>query len=107
MLGSSRCGECSNTYLALLLPFAAAGIALVVFLFVLKLTVATGMINSVILYANIVQAHKGILLPPNTFKVLTIFIAWMNLDLGVETCFYDGLTAYAETWLQFAFPIYV
>ena len=107
MLGSSRCGECSNAYLALLLPFAAAGIALVVFLFILRLTVATGMINSVILYANIVQAHKGILLPPNTFKVLTIFIAWMNLDLGIETCFYDGLTAYAETWLQFAFPIYV
>ena len=45
MLGSSRCGECSNTYLALILPFAAAGIALVVFLSILRLTVATGMIN--------------------------------------------------------------
>ena len=107
MLGSYRCRECSNTYLALLLPFAAAGIALVVFLSILRLTVATGMINSIILYANIVQANKGRLLPPNTFKVLTIFIAWMNLDIGIETCFYNGLTAYAETWLQFAFPIYV
>ena len=107
MLGSSRCEECSNTYLALLLPFAATGIALVVFLSILRLTVATGMINSVILYANIVQVKRGIFFPSNTVNVLTVFIAWMNLDLGFETCFYDGMTAYAETWLQFAFPIYV
>ena len=107
MLGSFRCGECSNTYLALLLPFAAAGIALVVFLSILRLTVATGMINSIILYANIVQAKRGIFFQSNTVNILTVFIAWMNLDLGVETCFYSGLIAYAETWLQFAFPIYV
>ena len=31
----------------------------------------------------------------------------MNLDLGFQTCFYDGLDAYALTWLQFAFPLYV
>ena len=49
MLGSSRCEECSNTYLALLLPFAAAGIALVAFLSIFRLTVATGMINILIL----------------------------------------------------------
>ena len=47
MLGSSKCHVCPNTYLALLLPFAAAGIALVVFLSILRLTVATGMINTV------------------------------------------------------------
>jgi len=38
---------------------------------------------------------------------LTIFIAWFNLDLGIQTCFYDGLDGYAMTWLQFAFPIYL
>ena len=31
----------------------------------------------------------------------------MNLDLGFATCFYDGMDAYAQTWLQFAFPLYV
>ena len=107
MLGSSRCRVCSNTYLALLLPFAAAGIALVAFLSVMRLTVATGMINSVILYANIVQVNKHLFFPINTVNVLTVFIAWMNLDLGIETCFYNGMTAYAQTWLQFAFPIYI
>ena len=111
MLGSSRCHVCPNTYLALLLPFAAAGIALVVFLSILRLTVATGMINSVILYANFVQINRSIFLPTGTrsilTNILTVFIAWLNLDLGFETCFYDGMTAYAQTWLQFAFPLYV
>ena len=101
MLGSSRCHVCPNTYLALLLPFAAAGIALVVFLSILRLTVATGMINSVILYANFVQINRSIFLPTDsTRNILTVFIAWMNLDLGFETCFYDGMTAYAQTWLH-------
>ena len=36
-----------------------------------------------------------------------MFIAWLNLDLGVETCFFQGLSAYTKTWLQFVFPIYI
>ena len=107
ILGSSRCEECSNTYLALLLPFAVAGIALVIILSVLRLTVATAMINSVILYANIVQANKETFFNNTGRNILTLFIAWMNLDLGIETCFYDGLSAYELTWLQFAFPMYI
>ena len=108
MLGSSRCEECSNAYLALLLPFAASGIALVAFLSILRLTVATGMINSLILYANIVQSNSRVFLSAiKARNILTVFIAWLNLDLGFETCFYDGMTAYAQIWLQFAFPIYI
>ena len=104
--GDSRCRKCSNTFLLLLLAFAAAGILLVAFLSILRLTVATGMINSIILYANIVQANKLVFFSNNN-NVLTVFIAWMNLDLGIRTCFYDGMDAYAQTWLQFAFPLYV
>ena len=108
MLGSNECQVCSNSYLALLIPFAVAGIALVVFLSILRLTVATGMINSIILYANIVQVNRGtFLLTTNARNILTVFIAWMNLDLGFQACFYDGMDAYMQTWLQFAFPLYV
>ena len=107
MLGSYRCGECSNTYLALLLPFASAGIALVVFLSILRLTVATGMINGVILYANIIQVNKDIFFPTSIRNANSVFIAWMNLDLGFEACFYNGMTTYQQTWFQFAFPVYV
>ena len=38
---------------------------------------------------------------------ITIFIAWLNLDLGIETCFYDGMDACAYTWLQYLFPFYL
>ena len=107
MLGSSQCQICPNTYLALLLPFAAAGVALVVFLTCLRLTVATGTLNSIILYANILQVNRILFFPQNTRNLLTVFLAWLNLDLGFETCFYDGLDAFALTWLQFAFPLYV
>ena len=107
MLGSSQCQVCPNTYLALLLPFAAAGVALVVFLTSLRVTVATGILNSVILCVNILQVKRKLFFPPNISNPLTVFIAWVNLDLGFKTCFYDGLDAYALTWLQFAFPLYV
>ena len=106
ILGDSRCRECSNMFLLLLVAFIVAGIFLVAFLSILRLTVATGMINSIILYANIIQANK-LLFFSNKNNVLTVFIAWMNLDLGIPTCFYDGMDAYAQTWLQFAFPLYV
>jgi hypothetical protein len=73
----------------------------------LRLTVATGTINSLILYANIVQANRRHFFPDNAVNILTVFIAWLNLDLGFETCFYDGMDAFAQTCLQFAFPAYV
>ena len=107
LLGGSRCDVCSHHYLALLIPFALAGIALVVFLSCLRLTVATGTMNSFILYANFVQANKIIFFPSNKLSAFTVFIAWLNLDLGFQTCFTPGLDAYTQTWLQFTFPLYV
>ena len=106
-LGSLHCLSCSNAYLSLILVFALAGIALVIILLLLQLTVAYGTLNGLILYANVVQVNRGIFFPPGATNVLTVFIAWLNLDLGIETCFYDGMNAYAFIWLQFVFPFYV
>ena len=39
--------------------------------------------------------------------LLRTFIAWINLDFGIEICFVQGLTAYIKIWLQFVFPLYV
>ena len=114
-LGSSRCLQCSNSYLSLLLAFAFAGVALVLFLLVLRLTVAAGTINGSVIYANIVAVNSAIFFQPQitnvptrqTANVLSVFIAWLNLDLGIETCFYNGMDAYVKSWLQFLFPLYV
>ena len=106
-VGSSRCLPCSNKFLALLLPFVIAGLGLVIFLFVCKVTVAAGTISGLIFYANIVTVNQSIFFPSGETNILTVFIAWLNLDLGIETCFFDGMDAYSMTWLQFVFPIYI
>ena len=112
-IGSSQCIECPNSHdLSLLLAFAAAGVFLVFFILVLGLTVTQGLVNGVIFYANILWAYKIILFPSNIgdnhlFTILQIFIAWLNLDFGIETCFFVGLDAYWKTWLQFVFPLYI
>ena len=73
-----------------------------------------GTINGLIFYANIVWVNNAIFFKtPKTFdlkvfqQVLAVFIAWLNLDLGIETCFFHKMDAYIQTWLQFAFPFYI
>ena len=105
-LGSSHCLSCSHFSLSLLAAFAVAGVALVLFLLVLRLNVSSGTINGLVFYANILAVNTAFFQPQST-NILTIFISWINLDLGIETCFYDGMDAYAKAWLQFAFPFYV
>ena len=107
VLGSSQCKECSNNYLALLVPFALAGVLLVILLFLLHLTVAAGTLHGLIFYANIVQANHHIFFPQSSNNLVSIFIAWLNLDLGIQTCFYNGMDAYSKTWLEFVFPVYI
>ena len=107
-LGSSECRECSNMYLTLILAFAVAGLVLVAFLFLLNLTVSVGTINGLVFYANIVQAISTTFIPMSDVTLLLrVFIAWVNLDLGISTCFYNGMDTYAKTWLQFVFPLYI
>ena len=108
MLGTPACKHWPNDYyLLLLLAFLVAGIALLTLLFVCNLTVTEGTIGGLIFYANIIWVNRAIFVPPGTMKILAAFLAWMNLDLGIQTCFYQGMDMYAKTCLQFAFPIYL
>ena len=112
-LGTSQCLKCSNVYLLLLIPFALAGVVLVFLLLKCNLTVAVGSINGLIFYVNIVQINYATFFPQGAqnmtllTKFLSIFVAWLNLDLGIQMCFSAGLNAYTKTWLQFVFPVYV
>ena len=110
-LGTSQCLQCPNTYLLLIIPFALAGAGLVLLLLKCNLTVSVGTINGLIFYANIVRANQAIFFPDGTTSSATtffsVFIAWVNLDLGIETCFFHGMDANVRAWLQFVFPIYV
>ncbi len=106
VLATSRCERCSDNYLLLLIPFALAGIILVALILVLNITIESGNIHSFIFYANILAANGEIFFSKlNNF--LTVFISWVNLDLGIETCFYDGMTSQAKVLLQLVFPAYL
>ena len=82
---------------------------LVVILTVLNLTVSNGAINGIIFYANIVRANQAILYTQNSRMhfILRYFFAWLNLDIGIETCFYNNFNAYSMAWFEFIFPFYV
>ena len=89
-------------------PFCTDGLliaALVFLLLACKMTVATGTLSGLVFYANIVGDNRALFLSKK-YPVLSVFIACLNLDFGIETCFYDRLDAYSKTWLQFGFPVY-
>ena len=106
VLGSFNCKKCSNDMLWLLPVFFIAGILLVFCLFTLNMTVVDGKINGFIAYANITIAI-GYYAFPSKNSLLYVILSISNLDLGIETCFYRGMTEYDKTWLQFAFPLYL
>ena len=110
VLGTSNCKQCSNIWIPVIIfIFLLSGAALVLFVMVLNLTVSNGTVNGLIFYANIVRANQAIFFPINDASgyPFRVFVAWFNLDLGIETCFYNGLDAYSKTWLQFLFPLYI
>ena len=106
VLGTSKCSECTKPWVVLIVPLIAlAGIALVACLIFLNVTVSLGTINGLIFYANIVRANHALFFKSNSF--FSYFVAWLNLDIGFETCFYNGFDSIAKTWLQFLFPLYI
>ena len=40
-------------------------------------------------------------------NLFRLFIAWLNLDLGFEVCFYKTMMQYQKVWLQFGFLFYI
>ena len=106
-LGSNQCEQCTNNYIALIIPFALAGIALIAFIIILNLTVSVGTINGLIFYANVVKLYEHVFFPDAPIPFLSWFISWVNLDLGINTCFYHGMDSCIKAWLQFVFPAYI
>ena len=109
VLGSIECMECTTNYnMALIILFAFMGIALVVLLIVLNLTVSVGTINGLLFTANIIKLYQPVFLG-NQIPVpfFSHIVSWLNLDFGIKICFYNGMDRYVKEWLQFVFPFYV
>ena len=111
-MGGNKCIECNNKYITLLIVFVVLGILLVALIKLLDLTVTNGTINGLIFYANIVWRNNAILFSLQDrqnigYYIITVPIAWINLDFGIETCFTENLDQLTKTGLQFAFPVYI
>ena len=110
-LGSSHCLRCPFFWPGLLilviLAFIFSGIGLVALILVLNLTVVVGTLNAIIFYANILLAMRSAFFSTSESSFASVFISWLNLNLGFETCFYNGMDMYVKTWLQLTFPTYM
>ena len=110
-LGSSRCIICPTSWPALtaaiIVTAILAGTLLVAMLLVLNLTVAVGTLNAIIFYANIISANSSTFLPFASPNIITVFVSWLNLEIGFDVCFFQGMDAYWKTLLQFMFPMYL
>ena len=107
MFGTVECGDCSHFWLFTILLYMLAGILLVFLLFLLQLTISEGTIIGLVFYAQAVSINDGLLLLTDRSTVLTVFISFLNLDLGFPLCFYDGMDLTAKVGLQFVFPVYI
>ena len=113
VFGSSGCCKCSNKWLWTILLFAVAGPFLIYLLYYLKLTLATGTLNGIIFYAQAANVGilQGLLLYTDHHHSLTqfnsIFLSFLNLNLGFPLCFYNGMTELWKTGLSLVFPIYL
>ena len=88
-LGTSKYIPCTNYWLLLLVDFAVAGAALVFLLVICNLMHIHWRNNQWShLYANLVQISRAIYIPTQKHSndFLEVFIAWLNLDLGIQTC---------------------
>ena len=93
--------------LAILLGISLAGIALVIVLLMLNLTVAIGTLNGILFYANIIAANGSTYMPFSMPNFTTIFISWLNLEIGFNACLFEGMNPFWKTLLQLAFPTYI
>jgi hypothetical protein len=112
----TRCVQCSENWLQDLIGIVVAafiaGIALVVFMLALNVTVATGTLNGILFYAHIVAINADTyFLPFKTPNFVTVFISWLNLDIGFDVCFiadaqFEVVLVY-QAFVRLAFPAYV
>ena len=61
------------------------------------------------MYTNIIGINDHVFFTDtkHVFTPAYTFISLANLELGIQTCFYNRMDDYAKMWLQLAFPFYL
>ena len=113
VFGSGGCYKCSNKWLWTILLYVVAGPLLIYLLYALRLTLTSGTLNGIIFYAQ--AANVGVLRVlllytdhhPTLTQFISIFLSFLNLNLGFPLCFYNGMNELWKTGLSLVFPIYL
>jgi hypothetical protein len=103
VFGTNECLVCSNYSLFLIPVFALAGAVLFAGIALLEVTIDKGLTNAVIFFPNLLSCFE--FLAPN----LPVFLPFrlLALQLGVNTCFFSGMTALHRSYILFALPLYL
>ena len=107
VLGTRNCKLCTNWSLFLLIFFIAIGIVAIVVIQYLNITITAGYINGVIFYSNIISIYGPTIVPGDTYNEALVLVSFPSLSLGIETCFYNGMTIFHRVLWQLSFPIYL
>ena len=105
MLGSYNCSNCSYYGLLVVALFLVAGPFVIALICFLNWTVTARSSNGLLLYLNVVSINSDLQLSSNSFAFAVI--SWLNLQMGIEMCLFDGMDEFAKTALGFAFPLYL
>ena len=107
LLGTSRCKECSNIGLVWIPVLAVVGIVAIFGISFLDVTITQGYINGFLFYCNCINYFIVYLSPEYPLDFVFAPLQWVNLALGIESCFYNGMTPLARIGLRFVFPLYL
>ena len=105
VFGGNACRTCSNDWLALIILFTAVGILLVLAISFLGFSISEGYLNSLLFYCNVTSFYTSFFAPNKSIGF--IFVKFINLSLGFELCFYDGMDTLAKVGIQLLFPAYL
>ena len=82
---------------------------IVALLYLLNLTLDNGTIGGIIFYANLAAVcmlyHE--FYNPSSTWFATAFLSFINLQVGMSLCFYNGMTNTVKIALLFVFPVYL
>lgn len=116
VIGSMNCQECPNylNYWLFIIIHLIAGPVLILIIYLLNLTLATGTMNGVIFYANVINVSFVNILYINNSSLPGIiqsiqikFIYFLNLKVPFPICIYNGMNEQGAMIAGIVFPYYL
>ena len=111
-IASSKCITCIQnrySYLPLLvLGILAMTVIVLIFMLCLNTTITEGTISGLLFYASIFSINRETLLRvTKDYSLLPSLISWLNLDIGLNACFFHGFNAFWQAVFNFCIPVFL